>query len=690
MMPTDAEPYYQVGLAFLGNHSYENAVAAFQKALSLNPNHSGAQLKLAALMTTSPQQSVLQDAKKRLQDLLGAPQKDSEAMDTLAFTEWKLGKPEEASRILDEALSKFPADAESYIVLARIKLSLNDPDGAEEVLKKWVANTPASREAGLALGRLYLQLRKPDKAEAEFRRTLTLDPKYAPALFSLALIQASGNRLADAEQTFKQLTLLPSKEYQHLYALFLFQQGKRDQAVAEFQRLAKADPGDREARTRLITAHVLMDRIPEAEKLLSEALKRNPKDTEALLQSSELRLRVGDIETAETDLNRVISIQPDSAPAHFQLARVKGMRGSEAAARHELTQAVSLDRNLLPARVALARRLNQANEFKAALDVVDEAPTVQKTNLDLQIERNWAELGMNDIKEAREGIDRALSIARVPDLVVQDGVLGMKEKNFAHAQADADEALSRDPENSAAFRLLVESCGAQKQLPKAVQKMRELAANAPQSSLLQFELGQALVTAGDGSAGRKSFEAAVVLDSKYAAPRLALAELDARAKRWDAARENLNAVLASNPRNVLALRMAGDLEESLGNHPAAIAKYRSVLDVDGSNILAMNNLAYLLATDNPDEALKLAQQGVDLAPDNAALRDTLGWIYYRRQIYRSAVEQLKIAVAKEPTPWRQFHLAMSYLKLGDRDLGQRTLGAALKQDPNLTKTELGW
>jgi cytochrome c-type biogenesis protein CcmH/NrfG len=71
MMPTDAEPYYQVGLAFLGNHSYENAVAAFQKALSLNPNHRGAQLKLAALMTTSPQQSVLQDAKKRLEDLLG-------------------------------------------------------------------------------------------------------------------------------------------------------------------------------------------------------------------------------------------------------------------------------------------------------------------------------------------------------------------------------------------------------------------------------------------------------------------------------------------------------------------------------------------------------------------------------------------------------------------------------------------
>jgi tetratricopeptide (TPR) repeat protein len=199
-----------------------------------------------------------------------------------------------------------------------------------------------------------------------------------------------------------------------------------------------------------------------------------------------------------------------------------------------------------------------------------------------------------------------------------------------------------------------------------------------------------LVTAGNRPEGRLSFEAAAALDPKYSPPRLALAELDATEKRLDVALQQLNAVIASDPRNSLALKMAADIEAALGNHPVAIARYQSLLDLDGSNVLALNNLAYLMALDSPDEALKLAQQAVELAPDDAAVRDTMGWVYYRKGIYRSAVEQLKISVAKESTARRQFHLAMCYLKLGDQDLGQRTLRTALKQDPNLAKTEHGW
>jgi hypothetical protein len=33
---------------------------------------------------------------------------------------------------------------------------------------------------------------------------------------------------------------------------------------------------------------------------------------------------------------------------------------------------------------------------------------------------------------------------------------------------------------------------------------------------------------------------------------------------------------------------------------------------------------------------------------------------------------------------------MSYLKSGNRDLGQKTLQLALAQDPNLAVTEKGW
>jgi uncharacterized protein HemY len=77
-------------------------------------------------------------------------------------------------------------------------------------------------------------------------------------------------------------------------------------------------------------------------------------------------------------------------------------------------------------------------------------------------------------------------------------------------------------------------------------------------------------------------------------------------------------------------------------------------------------------------------------PQNAAIADTLGWIHYRKGMYRSAIAHLKIAVAKESTPRRQFHLGMAYIKIGDQALGRQTIAAALKSDPSLTASERDW
>ena len=135
--------------------------------------------------------------------------------------------------------------------------------------------------------------------------------------------------------------------------------------------------------------------------------------------------------------------------------------------------------------------------------------------------------------------------------------------------------------------------------------------------------------------------------------------------------------------------MLAGIQEETGDREGWIARYRSVLAIDSRNLFALNNLAWSLAADHPDEALTYAQQAGEIAPDNAAVEDTLGWIYYRKGIYQTAVDYLKNAVAKESTPRRQFHLAMSYIKAGDRELGKRP-SAALQKDPSLAKTEQGW
>jgi Tfp pilus assembly protein PilF len=542
-------------------------------------------------------------------------------------------------------------------------------------------------DAVLMLGRIHMQMHKDSQAEAEVRHALELDPKNAPALLSLATIQTSSKRLGEAEQTYKRLSLLPDPDYNPLYGLFLIQQGKQDAAVAEFQRLAKANPNDRKARALLLGVYVLTNKLPQAEAVLAEALKVNPKDVDALILRAKFRLQAHDAAGAEQDLQEVLKFQSNSAAAHFEFAQLKAMQGLARTARQELSQSLTLDRNYLEARLALAWDFVSTNEAKSALELLDQTPPAQMNNPGVLIQRNWALLGLGKFKEARQGIDQGLKRARAPELVEQDGFLKMQESDSAGARADAEELLKRypdrDPDNVRAVRLLVNSCVAQHQGPQAVQELREVVSQRPKSAQLQTLLGGVLVAFGDRKGGRTAFEAAVAANPKYLQAKLELAQLDVQENRLDSARRTLESVVASDPKNVSALLTLADAEATAGVRSAAIARYRSVLAVDESNFQALKNMAGIIVDDNPDEALRFAERAVEIAPEDASAQDTLGWVYYRKGVYGPAAEHLKVAVAKEPTPRRQYHLAMSYLKNGDRDRGQPLLASALKQDPKL-------
>src|SRR5689334_24447451 len=94
--------------------------------------------------------------------------------------------------------------------------------------------------------------------------------------------------------------------YRQTYALYLLQEGRNDDAIRELERIAKATPDDRAARTRLIAAYRSMNRSDEARKVLTEVLNKNKKDFDALLQRGEMYLGNGKLQEAETDLTQVI------------------------------------------------------------------------------------------------------------------------------------------------------------------------------------------------------------------------------------------------------------------------------------------------------------------------------------------------------------------------------------------------
>jgi tetratricopeptide (TPR) repeat protein len=689
-MPKDAEPYYRMGLAFLESRDASNAVRAFQKATALNPKHSEAQLKLAELMTISHDQKIILEGFSRLQSVFGDSPDNPEAIDTLALAEWKLGKPENATERLAEALKRFPTHLESSVVLARMKLSAKDWNGAEEVLKQAVADAPQSSAAETALGELYLLLRQPANAEAELKKAARLDPKNGTALIGLGALEIASERLDEAEQTYKQLAALPEKAYRPLHAMFLYRYGKRDVALAEFESLAKSDPNDREARTRLLAAYIGMNRVSQAENVLAAALKRNPKDTEALEQRAELRLRTGKADDAEKDLKEVLHFKPDSASARFALARVYSAKGLSNNQQQELQEALKLAPALLPARLALAMSFLSRRQAKAALDVMDQAPESQKRQQQWMIGRNWALLALTNYQEAKAGIDQALQDGRPPTAVYQDAALHLLQRDYAGAHASLEELLKRNVTDVRVAELLMETYAGQQQIPRGVDRLKELVAAHPQSAPLYQLLGQWSRRAGDTAAARKAFEGAKAADPHYVPADLSLAEMEITDGRNAEALHRLGEVVNADPKNVGALLLSARAQGGVGAHAAEVASYRMVLNVDQSNLIALNNLAYVLAADDPDEALKFAQQAAEKAPDSPNVQDTLGWIYYRKGLYSMAVRYLKTAVDKESTPRRQFHLGMSYLKVGDQLTGQKIVREALVKDPTLAKTEQGW
>jgi Tfp pilus assembly protein PilF len=272
---------------------------------------------------------------------------------------------------------------------------------------------------------------------------------------------------------------------------------------------------------------------------------------------------------------------------------------------------------------------------------------------------------------------------------VQDATLKLDQKDYTGARAAAEEALKGNPEEVRALRVLVGTYAAQKQLPAGVQKAREYAARQPKSASVQQYLGQLLTAAGDPAGARQAYEAANAAKPGLLFVDLALAEIDTNEGKVDEARKRLTTAVSSHPRNVPSGLFFAQLEVKEGKTAAAIEQYRKVLAVDDKNTFALNGLAYLLAENGqPDEAIKYAQKAKEVAPDNAAVDDTLGWTYFRKGLYTLAVTHLESANAKEGTALRKYHLAMAYLKAGDPKRGRQTFEAALKMDPKLPEAQV--
>ncbi|MGD1092108.1 MAG: tetratricopeptide repeat protein [Bryobacteraceae bacterium] len=689
-LPKDPEPLYQLALAYLEIGDVNTAVKALQVALTIDPQHTPSQLKMAELMALHSDPAVIREAEQRARAVMAASQGNSEAVTTLALAEMRLGETASAEEHLKAALSQFPKELAPAVLMATLRLQNKDSDGAEAVLKQLVDKLPKSTDALLAMERLYVSISKLTEAQVYVQRCLQVDPRNSAALMDLASIQAAQGQKAQAEQTYLKVSQLGDKQYRAVHAIFLFQDGRREDAINELNKLWRKDVEDRTLRSQLVSAYLASRRSSDAEQVLNAALKKNPKDVDALLQRAQIYLISNQPAPAEADLNRVLQFRPDSAEAHYFLARTHQLQGAAMNQRHELSRALELDPNLLIARIDLAGSLIAGGDARAALDLMNATPERQRDDVAAVVQRNWALWGKGDLVEMRKGVAKGLAAANNPELVLQQALLRFKDGDVAGGRKLLEDVLNANPEDLRALDTLARSFVAQNQTDLALDQVKLYAAKRPKSPALQQFLGMAMASTGKFVEARNAFEAAKASDSNYVGADFALAELDLTEGKLDAAGTRLNAVLAGNPDNVDARLLLGMVEEVAGKFDEATTNYRKVLANESRNLFALNNLAYRLANDSnqSDEALKYAQAALEIGPDNPAIQDTIGWAYYRKGLYKNALPYLTSASASGKIPVRLYHLSMLYAQLGDQKRAHQVFDSAFHMNPGMPEAKM--
>lgn len=161
---------------------------------------------------------------------------------------------------------------------------------------------------------------------------------------------------------------------------------------------------------------------------------------------------------------------------------------------------------------------------------------------------------------------------------------------------------------------------------------------------------------------------------------LALGDLYAADRQYAAALALYERAAVREPRSARVLFQKAAVLQALGSRKQAIAAYEGVLNVNEDHVPALNNLAYLLAGERQtvSKAVPYAVRAFALAPGDAAVQDTMGFVLLRSGKIDAGLQTLQQAVRAVPdNPSIHYHLALAQHERQDRSGAVSSLERAL-------------
>lgn len=435
-------------------------------------------------------------------------------------------------------------------------------------------------------------------------------------------------------------------------ALLLERDGRRPSALAELEALLQISAALEQDGFLQIGRVLAKEGAVALRPLMRDLVAAHPGDGRAQFALAVVEVAAKSLGEAEESLRKAVVLLPARADIRVMLARVRYGQGRPDEALAGLVQALEDMPDSRPLRQAYARMLVDAGRHAEAL--VQFRRLLDETPGDADLVYAVAMLAMHE--QAWPEARRHWQVLR--------SMGGDKYDEASYFLGQVEERLGNDKLAAGLYGsvkdgdLLMDAGlhlarleARQGKLAKARERLRNLRVLVPQRAVEAY-LAEAdlLNVAGQTAAARELFDEAVSRQPERVELRYARA-------MFAAEQDDLQT-----------------LESDL----------RHILSKDPDHVESLNALGYTLAdrTDRHQEAFALIMRAYRLQPENAAILDSLGWVYYRLGDYANAIKYLRRALDTMMDDEIAAHLGEVLWVIGERDAARSVWQRGLARTPD--------
>jgi tetratricopeptide (TPR) repeat protein len=661
---------------------YDQAEAECHKALQIDPHDAAAIRQLGLIFFAEGRMG---EALELLNKAAAAEPQNADLQAKYALAELSTGKRAEARTRAQAVLGLQPGNEDAVLLLSETSTTPALILESRQIIQKFAAaKDQASYHVGLAM--LHLLEHDAVQAESELKRALALDPKSSAANFEMAAIDLVHKDEKSAGLHLKiAADLAPIRSSRRLrYIEFELHLKQTVAAKADLAEINRQAPDYIPAWVLGMKLAYSEQRFDDAIAMADQILRRDRYNFEGLSELGTLKLEKGDVDGAIYVLKHADQVFTHSPTVLYALAVAYNKKGDTANAENCLNQAVLVAPNFDQASLLLADLEIGKGELASATGRLTALIKAHPKN-------GRAYLLLARAYHAEKKPDQALAVYRLagkefpkdPQVPYRIGALLNEMNRRPEAQQEFAQALVLAPTYTPALEMLVDSDIKERNFAGAEARVDAVLAQYPKlvpAYVLRAKIHLARRQLG---AAETDLLQATALDPTAQAAYLLLSRIYMASDKPQQAVDKL-AVLADKNHSESALLQLGLLQTELKHYPEAKTAYERLLKVNPRSIPALNNLAYLYLENlgNIDQAQKIAQQALDLAPDNPSSIDTMGWVLYRRGQFHDAQSLLQRAAEASPADAEiAYHLGAANYMLGAEEparlaLHQATNGAA--------------